>query len=78
MSRPYNPNYPLNEDLRRKAKRRTPKFAFEYLDGGCNEEINLLRNTSDIRDIELVPQYLKEYGGRSESWMFWLPVLLLY
>jgi len=63
MKRPYNPNYPLIDDLRQKAKRRIPKFAFEYLDGGCNEEINLYRNTADIRDIELVPQYLRPYGG---------------
>lgn len=36
----YDPNYPSIEDLRNKAKKRIPRFAFEYLDGGCNDEIN--------------------------------------
>ena len=28
----FNTNYPSIEDLRAKAKKRIPKFAFEYLD----------------------------------------------
>jgi L-lactate dehydrogenase (cytochrome) len=59
----YNPRYPAIEDLKKKAKREIPKFAFEYLDGGCNEEINLYKNTSEIRDVELLPEYLKNYSG---------------
>lgn len=55
----YNTNYPAIEDLRTLAKKRIPRFAFEYLDGGCNEDVNLLKNTSDIRSIELVPRYIK-------------------
>jgi len=54
----YNSNYPAIEDLRNKAKRRIPRFAFEYLDGGCNEDTNLQKNTSDIRAVELIPNYL--------------------
>ena len=34
----YNSNYPGIDDLINKAKSRIPRFAFEYLDGGCNEE----------------------------------------
>jgi len=59
----FNPNYPSVDDLRTRARSRIPRFAFEYLDGGCNEELNLRRNTSDIREIELVPQYLAPHGG---------------
>lgn len=40
-----------------------PRFAFEYLDGGCNEDVNLVKNTSDIREIELIPKYLDKYPG---------------
>ncbi|MEQ9298116.1 MAG: alpha-hydroxy acid oxidase, partial [Cyclobacteriaceae bacterium] len=59
MSIDYNSSYPSVElDLRARAKRRIPKFAFEYLDGGCNEDVNLVKNTKEIRDVELVPQYL--------------------
>lgn len=61
MKLDYNTRYPSVEDLRARARRRIPKFAFEYLDGGCNEDVNLHRNTADIREIELVPQYLVEH-----------------
>ena len=63
MKLEYNPRYPSIEDLRAKAKKRIPGFAFDYLDGGCNEEINLHKNTSEIREIELLPQYLKKHSG---------------
>lgn len=53
--------YPSVEDLRKLAKKRIPKFAFEYLDGGCNEDINIKKNTERIRKIELKPEYLIDY-----------------
>ncbi len=56
-----NTNYPSIDDLRKKSKRRIPKFAFEYLDGGCNEDINLTKNTNEIRNIELRPIYLQDF-----------------
>lgn len=55
----YNRAYPSIEDLREKAKKRIPRFAFEYLDGGCNEDVNLHKNTSELRAVELIPHYLK-------------------
>ncbi len=58
MALPYNPNYPSVDSLRRKAKRRIPGFAFDYLEGGANEEVNLRKNTDDMREVELVPHYL--------------------
>jgi len=57
----YNTSYPSVEDLIKKAKRKIPRFAFEYLDGGCNEDVNLYKNTSDLRQVELKPYYLKTY-----------------
>ena len=63
MKLTYNPNYPSVDDLRNRAKKRIPRFAFEYLDGGCNQEINLKKNTTDIRKLELKPWYLKDYQG---------------
>ena len=58
-----NNAYPSVTDLRNKAKRKIPKFAFEYLDGGCNEDVNLIKNTTDIRAIELLPSYLSKHQG---------------
>ena len=63
MELDYDPNYPTVEDLRVRARKRIPRFAFEYLDGGCNEDVNLRRNTADIRDVKLKPYYLRKYSG---------------
>ena len=56
-----NPKYPSVTDLRKRAMVKMPKFAFEYLDGGCNEDINLDKNRSDLQKIELIPQYLSKF-----------------
>ncbi|TRX51892.1 alpha-hydroxy-acid oxidizing protein [Fulvivirga sp. M361] len=57
----YDSRYPGIDDLRNKAKRRIPRFAFEYLDGGCNEDVNLDRNTRELRQVQLIPQYLLKH-----------------
>ncbi|MAU88858.1 MAG: alpha-hydroxy-acid oxidizing enzyme [Flavobacteriaceae bacterium] len=62
-----NKKYPLVNDLKKKAKKRIPKFAFEYLEGGCNEEINLTKNKSDLNKIQLNPHYIKKFSGYSLS-----------
>jgi L-lactate dehydrogenase (cytochrome) len=59
----YNPKYPAVDDLIKKERSRMPRYAFEYLDGGCNEERNLYKNTADIREVELLPRYLTSYTG---------------
>lgn len=59
---PYHSQYPSVADLRRKAKTRIPKFAFDYLEGGCNEGLNLARNENDFDDILLKPNYLRVGG----------------
>lgn len=63
----YNSNYPGIDDLINKAKSRIPRFAFEYLDGGCNEDVNLHKNTNELREVELLPYYLSEHTGSSLS-----------
>ena len=60
-----NSKYPSVDDLRNKAKKRIPKFAFEYLDGGCNDDVNLHKNTAEIREVELLPYYLSKHTGSS-------------
>lgn len=63
MSWTYNRSYPSMDDLRNRARKKMPRFAFEYLDGGCNEDVNLYRNTADIREVSLIPRYLAPYNG---------------
>jgi L-lactate dehydrogenase (cytochrome) len=57
----YHTSYPGIDDLRERARRRIPRFAFEYLDGGCNEDVNLRKNTDDLRQVELKPLYLTRH-----------------
>ena len=56
-----NSQYPSVSDLRKRAKFKMPKFAFDYLDGGCNDDINLNKNRTDIQKIELMPNYLSAF-----------------
>lgn len=62
MSFPFDTRYPSIDMLRERAQKRMPGFAFEYLDGGCNENINMVRNTAEIREVQFRPRYLKNYG----------------
>ena len=61
MELTINPKYPSVDDLRKRSMVKMPKFAFEYLDGGCNEDINLDKNRTDLQKIELMPQYLSKF-----------------
>ncbi len=63
----FSSEYPSIEFLRRKAHRRVPGFAMDYLEGGCHSEINLERNTTKIRDLRLRPYYLRDYPGSDLS-----------
>lgn len=65
MANAFDTAYPSVDDLRTKAKSRVPAFAFEYLDGGCNEDVSIKRNTSEIRDVQLQPRYLNNYRHSS-------------
>ncbi|PSL38156.1 L-lactate dehydrogenase (cytochrome) [Labedella gwakjiensis] len=63
------------EDLRRIAKRRTPKAAFDYTEGAAEGEISLARARQAFSDIEFHPSILRDVsrvdtsvevlGGRS-------------
>lgn len=59
--------YPSIDHLRERARQRMPGFAFDYLTGGCFNEMNLQRNTREIREVQLKPWYLNNYGGSNLS-----------
>ncbi len=63
MEERFDPRFPSIEHLRERSARRLPRFVLEYLEGGCNSEINLRRNTDEIREVRLMPRYLGEFGG---------------
>jgi L-lactate dehydrogenase (cytochrome) len=58
MSNRFDSRYPTVADLRQRAMQKIPPFAFEYLDGGCNENVNVEKNTRELEQVELKPYYL--------------------
>ena len=48
------------EDLRRIAKRRTPRAAFDYADGAADEEVSLARARQAFADVEFHPSILRD------------------
>ena len=55
------------EDLHRMAKRRLPKIAFDYIEGGIEDERGLERNTSAFKKHRLLPRYLVDVSVRDQS-----------
>lgn len=50
------------DDLKKIAKRRIPHFAFDYLEGGCNQEITIARNRRALDAVIMEPRYLEDCG----------------
>jgi isopentenyl diphosphate isomerase/L-lactate dehydrogenase-like FMN-dependent dehydrogenase len=63
----YDTRYPCISDLKKRAKRRIPNFAFDYVDGGIDEEDGKQRNREAWRDIELTPRYLVDVSSADLS-----------
>ncbi|MBO0879960.1 MAG: alpha-hydroxy-acid oxidizing protein [Mycobacterium sp.] len=55
-------------DLRRIAKRRTPKAAFDYTDGSAEDEISLERARQAFRDVEFHPTILRDVTNVATGW----------
>ena len=49
--------FPTAQDLRERARRRLPNFAFEYADGGAGADTGIRRNWSALDAVEMVPRY---------------------
>src|SRR5438445_13653834 len=56
------------EDLRRIAKRRTPRGAFDYTDGAAEDELSLGRARQAFRDIEFHPAILRDVATVRTGW----------
>lgn len=56
------------EDLRRVAKRRTPKAAFDYTDGAAEDELSIQRARQAFRDIEFHPTILRDVSQITAGW----------
>lgn len=56
------------EDLRRIAKRRTPRAAFDYTDGSAEAEISIARARQAFADVEFHPAILRDVSKVSTGW----------
>ncbi len=55
------------EDLHRMAKRRLPKIAFDFIEGGFEDERGLETNTSAFQKHQLLPRYLVDVSTRDQT-----------
>ncbi|HWW27601.1 MAG TPA: FMN-dependent L-lactate dehydrogenase LldD [Caulobacter sp.] len=54
-------------DFREAARRRLPRFLFDYIDGGAYTERTLARNVSDLADLSLRQRVLKDVSQVSTA-----------
>ena len=57
--------FPTIDDLRARARWRVPRFAFDFVDGGANDETCVARNVAAFRAVELLPRYCIDTKGAS-------------
>jgi (S)-mandelate dehydrogenase len=57
------------EDLHKLAKRRLPKVAFDFIEGGLEDERGLERNRAAFHKHHLLPRYLVDVSVRDQSQM---------
>ena len=55
------------DDLRTLARRRLPRIAFDFIEGGVDDEHCLRRNRSVFQRYRLVPRYLRDVSRRDQS-----------
>ncbi len=51
--------FPSIDDLEKRARRRIPHFAWEYLDAGTGDDVARDRNISALQDVTFTPQVMK-------------------
>jgi len=57
--------FPTIESLRRRARWRVPRFAFDFVDGAANDENCYRRNSEAFASVEILPRYCVDTKGIS-------------
>ena len=55
------------DDLRKLAKKRLPKIAYDFIEGGTDDEVGLVTNEQAFRKARIVPRYLVDVTVRDQS-----------
>lgn len=59
---------PINyDDLRKLAKRRLPKIAFDFIEGGLDDEVGIDRNRWGFERHRIVPKYMVDVSKRTQK-----------
>ena len=61
---------PTLDDIERCARRRIPRFAFDFLEGGTGGDLNTRRNREALDAVELVPRYGRPAAVQTEVELF--------
>jgi (S)-mandelate dehydrogenase len=61
---------PTLDDIERRARRRIPRFAFDFLEGGTGGDLNTRRNRKALDAVELVPRYGNPAAVQTEVELF--------
>jgi len=59
----YSVNPVTAADYRKLAEKRLPRFLFDYIDGGANEEVTLAANLSDFSRYRLKQRVMRDVGN---------------
>jgi L-lactate dehydrogenase (cytochrome) len=59
----YNINPVTASDYRRLAEKRLPRFLFDYIDGGANEEVTMAANSADFSRYRLRQRVMRDVGN---------------
>lgn len=63
----YNLTPVTPTDYRRLAEKRLPRFLFDYIDGGANDELTMAANVLDIASIRLRQRVMHDVSGVDSS-----------
>lgn len=55
------------EDMRKLAKRKLPKIIYDFIEGGCDDDLGIRENISAFAAYKLWPRYYGELGDFSQS-----------
>jgi len=55
------------DDLRKLAKKRLPKIAYDFIEGGTDDETGIATNEQAFRQARIVPRYLVDVSVRDQS-----------
>jgi len=55
------------DDLRKLAKKRLPKIAYDFIEGGTDDETGITTNEQAFRQARIVPRYLVDISVRDQS-----------